>query len=101
MSNDEQILRNVVAFWGTDSQLDMVQEELAECIVAISHLRRGRIGQERLAEEMADVLLCFDQLKVMFDGLVDQIDLEYHNKLYRLRNRLDWAEARALQEVSP
>lgn len=39
--------------FGLDAQLQVLQEELAEAIVAISHLRRGRCGAR---EELTDTI---------------------------------------------
>jgi hypothetical protein len=54
--------------FGVDAQLAQAQEELAELIVVISHLRRGRIGHPMgLRDEIADVEIMLEQLRYLVD----------------------------------
>lgn len=48
--------------------LDALQEEAAELIQRISHLRRNRCGRDRVIEEMADVQIMIDMVKFGMDG---------------------------------
>jgi hypothetical protein len=57
-----------LAYWQRSNQLDQVIEELAECVVAINHWRRGRCGPERVAEELVDALLVLEQLRQIIDS---------------------------------
>lgn len=94
---DPILMQRAVEVWGVRSQLDQAQEEMAECIVAINHLRRGRIEIEELAEEMADALLCFDQLEVMWEQLGPLIKEAYIRKRDRLESRVIRAEKDLLE----
>lgn len=61
---DAGLAAQAVRRFGLDAQLQVLQEELAEPIVAISHLRRGRRGaREEVVEELGDVLVLIDQLR--------------------------------------
>lgn len=94
------LMMRAIEVWGVGSQLDQAQEELAECVVAINHLRRDRVGMEKLAEEMADVRLCFDQLEVMFKELGPLIKEAYIRKRNRLEVRVAAAEEKAMKEAA-
>jgi hypothetical protein len=69
----------------------MAIEECGELIVILSHHLRGRPTPD-LLYEIADVEIMIGQLKEMFDkhGLLNA----RHDKLRRLRDRVEMAEAR-------
>ena len=70
-------------------QLHQVQEECAELIVAISHMRRkkGENSYDNVCREVADVRIMVDQLGYILDGkLIDKIVGE---KLTRAKERLE------------
>ena len=46
-----------------ESQFGQFSEELAELIVALNHLRRGRGSAQDVCEEMADVEIMIDEFK--------------------------------------
>ena len=50
---DASLARQAVRHFGLDAQLQILQEELAEAIVATSHLRRGRCGSR---EDVVDAI---------------------------------------------
>jgi len=73
--------------YGRDKQIDMLIEECGELIVALQHLKRGRVTWTEVSEEMADVTIMIDQMKTQ--GVVDQIvDSIVDHKLKRLEERL-------------
>jgi len=74
--------------YGIDKQLDMLQEELAELIVAVNHMKRGRCGWDKVLEEMGDVEILIDQFKLQ-DGHLKIINDSKMSKLKRLEERLD------------
>lgn len=52
--------------FGEDAQLSQAQEEFAELITAISHIRRNRAGcWDEFLAELGDVILLTEQLKVI------------------------------------
>ena len=58
--------------WGWGAQLDMVQEELTELSLAVSHWKRNRSGaEENVVEEIADVEFMLAQLKVILEQLYE------------------------------
>lgn len=64
---------DIIKNYGIVSQLGVATEELAELIQAINKMNRlagntegYRKGREHLAEEIADVIVCIDQLKTIY-----------------------------------
>lgn len=86
--NDETkaVLNAAIIHWGKELQMDMVIEECAELIHVISAFRRGRATTDQMLDELADVLIMADQLKVMFGPT--RVQIHYDRKLERLKNRL-------------
>lgn len=72
--------------------LDMAVEEMAELTKAICKIKRAQAGCEVTAaignviEEMADVQIMLDQLRIIFHRSTEEIE---EAKLERLKNRLD------------
>lgn len=59
-------IKYIADYYGFTSQADMLIEESAEFIQAVSKFRRGN-GNEyaHIKEELADVLVCAEQLKYL------------------------------------
>jgi NTP pyrophosphatase (non-canonical NTP hydrolase) len=62
----EDIYRAALAKWGTEAQFDQMVEECAEMITVLKHYRRGRVGEEEVVAELADVTLMVGQLTFIF-----------------------------------
>ena len=72
--------------WGVEAQYDQAVEECAELITTLKHLRRGRVDETAVAEELADVYLMIGQLSFMLgEGLVTAA---IERKVARLRELL-------------
>lgn len=85
---DESLARRAVRHFGLDAQLQIMQEELAEAIVAISHLRRGRRGsREEVVDAIGDVLVMIDQLRTE-PFMADELDASVACKCERLHAML-------------
>ncbi len=91
MTNNE-IYEEAIRQWGEEAQIHQATEEMAELIVAINKCRRAKTPDEiakrkfELCGEIADVLNCMDQMRMMSDPeIVDAIRVE---KMYRLQQRL-------------
>lgn len=103
--NETDILRRAIAEFGTEAQVDMMIEEMSELTQALLKLRRVAKGQthcddtpgdcelftERILEEIADVQIMLDQMKLIYDH---DGNVEWWRK--RKLGRLDgWIEKRA------
>ena len=64
---DEAIIAKTIAYYGADNQSTVCMEECAELIQAISKEKRGKSNKTHLAEEMADVAICLEMLKKIYN----------------------------------
>ena len=74
--------------YGLESQLNILQEELAELIQAVSKYRRG--DPDHIIEEIADVEIMLDQVVYLLDKDTS-VDIEYFIGLHidkKLRRQL-------------
>jgi len=91
---NEELYRKAYRTWGIGAQMDMVIEEAAELIQAIRKSDRNGIlrEQENLVEEMVDVEIMIEQMKVILNDLLHSYPPLYKNKrehkLERLADRL-------------
>ena len=98
MGEEERIalLTRAIRTYGEQAQMDMAVEEMAELTKAICKIKRAQAGCEVTAaignviEEMADVQIMLDQLRIIFGRSTAEAE-EY--KLERLKKRLDTATA--------
>lgn len=90
--SNEDAARLAVVLWGAPAQIDMVLEECAELIVALQQNRRGRVTADAVGEEMADVRIMLEQLRVIFPTV--QHDDWERDKWDRLKRRLAASEAK-------
>jgi len=79
-----------IAKWGRTSQIDMLQEECAELIVAINKYKRNNVGTiEAVLEEIADVEIMIDQIKVLLEVNELRVDVFKEKKIDRLKDMLN------------
>ena len=94
--SDRQVIeKRAIELFGVDAQCDMAIEEMGELIKAILKLRRAKkfsgdikSAANAVREEMADVTIMLEQLKIMY-GNTSDIERE---KLGRLERRMDGKE---------
>lgn len=89
---DEVILHNAIDFYGSSMQELKAMEELSELIQAIARARtcddeERYTAFENLAEEMADVEIMLEQLKIIHNNR-DWIKTWRRIKLGRLRTKM-------------
>ena len=63
--NMTQIYQKTIMTWGEEAQYDQMIEECAELIAALKHFKRGKIEQQDVINELADVTLMVGQLTWM------------------------------------
>jgi NTP pyrophosphatase (non-canonical NTP hydrolase) len=82
------LYKEAIVKWGLDAQLDMLQEECAELIMAVNKHRRSK-GRKKtcIAEEIVDVQIMIEQVRY---GLMLQTKINRWReiKLKRLARRL-------------
>lgn len=74
--------------FGERLQYDLIREEAAEVIKAVSRFERGRVGEERVLEEVADLRILCDQIAVTQGEERDYVTLK-HEKIERLKRRIE------------
>lgn len=84
----KRILQDAINTFGVDSQLDMAIEEMSELTKEICKIKRNEEGSihgslDALAEEMADVIIMLEQLKIIFSNRY-AVDLWVNRKTKRL-----------------
>jgi len=82
---DDDLLQTALDKWGENFNLDMAIEEMAELIVEIQHLRRGR--PHEAYSELADVRLVIRTMELML-GDEELYQSELEAKQERLRTRI-------------
>ena len=76
---------SIMRYYGRNNQLDILQEECAELIQAVSKIRRGTPGaEEHFIDEMADVSIMLVEFLTDFD---DDESTEYYKKVNEKLNR--------------
>lgn len=64
----KKMLKDGIETDGLQFCLDCLQEECAELITAISHVRRGRVKYGKIIMEMADVAIMSDMCRIGIDN---------------------------------
>ena len=82
-----ETLSAAIAAWGDDHQTDLAIEECAELITAIRHWKRGRCTVNKVAEEVADVMLLTQEMRSIVGP--DLVDEWVEMKLHRLKRRIE------------
>jgi len=82
-----KIFREAVNKWGEEAQYDQMIEECAELIVALKHLKRGKIDRQEVINELADVTLMVGQLTWMLGE--DEVNSAIQKKLQKLEKLLN------------
>jgi NTP pyrophosphatase (non-canonical NTP hydrolase) len=64
---DESIIAKSIKHYGAEIQGTVCMEECAELIQAISKAKRGKFDENNMTEEIADVLICIEILKQIYN----------------------------------
>lgn len=64
---DESIITKSIKHYGAEIQGTVCMEECAELIQAISKAKRGKFDENNMTEEIADVLICIEILKQIYN----------------------------------
>jgi len=75
--------------WGDTFQLFMLMEEMGELSTGVSQFVRGRVESSAVLDEIVDVEIMLDQLKVIMGHTDADVHRQKEAKLQRLAQRLD------------
>ena len=82
-----KLYRQALEKWGT-AQIIIAFEEMAELQKELSKYLRGRENTTEIAEEIADVEIMLEQMKILFD-IYKKVEEFKKYKLERLAKRLN------------
>ncbi len=94
-TQENEIFKSAVHWWGKEAQTDMMIEEMAELTKAILNERRGR--DHNIAEEMADVRIMLAQMEIIFQN-AGEVEQRFREKIARLDQRLQERRGGAAHE---
>ena len=80
----ELVLQNAIYIYGEESQMRMMIEEMSELTKELCKLFRGEGNTGHILEEMADVQIMLDQMRMIFGDTSEQEKA----KVERLKGRL-------------
>ena len=83
-----EVLQEAIDRYGTEAQLMMVLEEMSELQKEICKWFRGKRDPDAIADELADVEIMLEQVKIIFD-LHGEVKEHIDRKIERLQYRLD------------
>lgn len=89
--HETDILQWAITKYGEDAQMKMVLEEMSELQKEICKRWRGKDNLDAIAEEVADLEIMLDQVKLMLDIQV-HVQQRRTEKLLRLQKRLEGKE---------
>ena len=84
---EKEIYRQALEKWGKIPQTIMLFEEMAELQKELSKNLRGKDNIYSIAEEIADVEVMIEQMKLLFE-IEDDVKVWKYRKLKRLEERL-------------
>jgi len=86
-----KIYKKAIETWGFRAQADVLQEECAELIVAVSHLKRNRPDAiMEVVQELADAYIMVGQITEYLGS--DLVEHVVNCKLNNVKERLDKKE---------
>ena len=88
-SIDSYAVKRSIEHYGKDLQSTVCMEECAELIQAISKEKRGKSDKDHLSEEIADVLICIEMLRQIYNITEDEIYSWVINKQERILRRIE------------
>jgi NTP pyrophosphatase (non-canonical NTP hydrolase) len=76
-----------ISKWGEKAQYDQMIEECAELIATLQHFARGKVSEDVVVDELADVFLMVGQLTFMLgeERLMSAVD----EKITKLQALID------------
>ena len=86
--NEAEVLQRALDTYGSLPQIVMVFEEMSELQKELCKYLRGKYSPASIAEEIADVEIMLEQMKMLF-CCTDDVRNERRRKVERLKERLD------------
>ena len=61
-----QIYERIIKHYGNNPQLDKLEEELTELLLAVKHYRKGKLSIAELTSELVDCDIMIEQARMIF-----------------------------------
>ena len=87
MNNQESVYVQLIEKY-KDKQLIVAIEELSELQKELCKTLRGNINKENIIEELADVYIMLDQVKIYFSITSNEVEEMIDKKIERTKERL-------------
>lgn len=87
MDNQESVYVKLIEKY-KDKQLIVAIEELSELQKELCKTLRGNINKENIIEELADVYIMLDQIKIYFSITSNEVEEMIDKKIERTKERL-------------
>ena len=88
MQEFEMLCEDIARHYGETNQLNQLQEELAELIMAVNKYKRDKENIDNLIEEIADVEIMIQQIKYLLRLNPEYLEMITINKLLRQKRRI-------------
>ena len=85
---ERAVFQKALKAWGGEAQVLCLLEEMAELQEALCKHKRGRRTLEDIAEEIADVEIMLDQMKLLFH-IEKEAEAQRARKIARVEERLN------------
>ena len=86
--DESEVLHRALDTYGSRAQIMMVFEEMSELHKELCKYLRGKYSPANIAEEIADVEIMLEQMKMLF-CCANDVRNERRRKVERLKERLD------------
>jgi hypothetical protein len=86
--DESEVLHRALDTYGSRAQIMMVFEEMSELQKELCKYLRGKYSPANIAEEIADVEIMLEQMKMLF-CCANDVRNERRRKVERLKERLD------------
>ena len=90
--NMTKVLKQAIETYGKEKQSMMALEEMAELQKEVYKSLRGNNNHDEIVEEIADVLIMIEQLKIMHDVKYRELNEMFNFKINRLKERLETSD---------
>lgn len=94
MKMNNETYKKAIDTYGKDKQLDVAIEEMSELTKEICKFKRGQDNHQKIVEEIADVEIMMQQLKMICDVKCSELEGVKYQKTERLAERLNSDESK-------
>ena len=85
----DRVFSKAICRYGMSAQSVVAVEELSELQKEVCKAMRGQLNKDNMTEEMADVWIVIEELKMMYNITDEDVRKVVHRKVKRLKERLE------------